>query len=561
MSLSGGAYAAGFPSSAKSASPGKGAPLAESVTQDIRIEDKFVLGTAKIRWQAEKGDVLPLLFEPTVLMGLDYPTNSLELVQAPAGSRAAQQLLARKKGVFDIKVQYELPVTSKNPESGFALPVPYGLVNRLNLTVVNLDVDVLSPQAVSIQRDTVGSNTVATLVLSPASDAWVGWKPRSRDVKREKPVFYAELSQLYVPAAGVIEGAHYVAIRPAQGELGELILDVPAGTTITDVIGSGSPTAAGAQAGASVSVVSLWRFDPDTRKLRVTLNPAQSRPFSLLVRSQVATGPLPFEHRSGWWPSTTPRGKSACWASPPATKSSSNASALNPSRRSTWRISRRTGLRAPAADSRADAAPRLPLCRHEGHRFPEGLSRRARYPGRDPGHPFARRGPHRAGRQRHGRHHARGHIPPELRHAGGLRRRVHQRLGAEPLDRAEERRRAGDHAAPGRQDRRPAAVRHQPGRAGSQGHQRLGRPATGPARGEQTAGHPPAGAGARHAPPGRRPAKASRNWTRRSRASGKRACWRSASFRRLGTCRSASSRWTRGYRSPACSMPPSTKPW
>jgi hypothetical protein len=134
-------------------------------------------------------------------------------------------------------------------------------------------------------------------VLSPAADAWVGWKPRSRDVKREKAVFYAEISQLYVPAAGVIEGGHYVAIRPAQGELGELILDVPGGTTITDVVGSG--TAADTQAGAAAPIVSLWRFDPDTRKLRVTLNPPQSRPFSLLVRSQVATGPLPVEHSVG----------------------------------------------------------------------------------------------------------------------------------------------------------------------------------------------------------------------------------------------------------------------
>ena len=47
------------------------------------------------------------------------------------------------------------------------------------------------------------------------------------------------------------------------------------------------------------SVVSLWRFDPDARKLRVTLNPAQSRPFTLVIRSQVATGPLPFEQRVG----------------------------------------------------------------------------------------------------------------------------------------------------------------------------------------------------------------------------------------------------------------------
>jgi hypothetical protein len=99
---------------------------------------------------------------------------------------------------------------------------------------VNLDVDVFSPQAVSVQRSTSGTNTVATLVLTPGS-AWIGWKPRSRNVKNEKPVFYAEISQLYVPSAGVVEGVHQVSIRPAQGELGELIFDVPAGATITDV--------------------------------------------------------------------------------------------------------------------------------------------------------------------------------------------------------------------------------------------------------------------------------------------------------------------------------------
>ena len=46
---------------------------------------------------------------------------------------------------------------------------------------------------------------VATLTLTP-DGTWIGWRPRSRDVKNEKPVFYAELSQLYVPSAGVVEG-------------------------------------------------------------------------------------------------------------------------------------------------------------------------------------------------------------------------------------------------------------------------------------------------------------------------------------------------------------------
>ena len=284
----------------KSALPAKDAPVADSVAQDIRIEDKFAMATANIRWQAEKGEMLPLLFEPTVLTRIDYPTNSLTLVQAPAGARAAQQLLARNSGSFDVKVHYQLRVSRTDGESSIVLPVPPGLVNRLNLTVANLDVDVLSPQAVSIRRDIAGSNTVAVLVLSPVADSRIAWKPRSRDVKREKPVFYAEISQLYVPAAGVIEGAHCVSIRPAQGELSELVLNVPAGTTITDVIDPARSSApADAQKAASPSLVSLWRFDPDTRKLRVTLNPPQSRPFALLVRSQVATGPLPFEHSVG----------------------------------------------------------------------------------------------------------------------------------------------------------------------------------------------------------------------------------------------------------------------
>lgn len=270
--------------------------LPESVTQQIRIEDTFVMATAKIHWQAEKGQVLPLLFEPAVLTRVNYP-KSLKLEPSPAGSRSAQQLVAQSSGAFDVEFQYQLQITKRDTDSGFVLPVTSGLINRATLSLVNLDVDVFSPQAVSVQRSTSGSNTVATLVLSPGG-SWIGWKPRSRDVKNEKPVFYAEISQLYVPSAGVVEGVHQVSIRPAQGELGELIFNVPAGATITDVADASASNPQPAT-GNRQSVVSLWRFDPDARKLRVSLNPAQSRPFALVIRSQVATGTLPFEQRVG----------------------------------------------------------------------------------------------------------------------------------------------------------------------------------------------------------------------------------------------------------------------
>ncbi|MDB6033954.1 MAG: hypothetical protein JWM16_4292, partial [Verrucomicrobiales bacterium] len=273
--------------------------LAESVVQEIRIEDSFALATAKIRWNAEKGQTLPVLFEPAVLTRVNYPTNSLRLVQTISNSKRVHQLIAEETGTFEIELQYQLHTSKRDGGSGFALPTQHGLVNRVSLVVPERDVEVFAPSAVAVQNESSNTNrTAGTLVLSPVSEPWIGWKPRSRDVRTEKAVFFAEFFQLYVPAAGVIEGVHQAQIRPAQGELSELAFDVPTGATITDVTDSSGLEGQGA-APTNVSIISLWRFDPDTRTLRVSLNPPQSRPFSIYVRSQMVSGPLPMEQKAG----------------------------------------------------------------------------------------------------------------------------------------------------------------------------------------------------------------------------------------------------------------------
>jgi hypothetical protein len=278
--------------------------LPESVVQEIRVEDQSAAATATIRWTADKGQVLPLLFEPAVLTRVQFPPNSLKLVSSVVAGKRVQQLVALEAGRFDVVVEYQLEATYRDGETaessgfGIRLPTQFGLVNRLKLTLLNQDVDVVSDAAASVQRELVGSNTVASLVLRPTMGTQILWKPLSRDVRREKAVFYAELSQLYVPVAGVVEGVHHVQIRPAQGELGELVFEVPAGSTVTDVT---TPVPTGAETNTSFipQVVSLWRFDPDTRRLRVTLSPHQSKPFALLVRTQIATGPLPVQQKTG----------------------------------------------------------------------------------------------------------------------------------------------------------------------------------------------------------------------------------------------------------------------
>jgi hypothetical protein len=278
--------AQGQPAANPPPSPPSAPVLADAIDQQVRVEGDFVFATANIRWQGAKGQLLPILHPPGVLTRITYPTDALRLVQGGATTGPDHFLLAEKPGGFDIKLEYQAHVLPRDGAHGFTLPTQYALVNRLRLTLIDLDVDVAATAAASVRREESGgsTNTLASLVLSPVNDAWISWKPRSRDTRREKAVFYAECFQVYVPGAGVVEGLHQVQLRPAQGELSEWSFDVPAGSTITDV---------------SAPSLMLWRFDPDTRKLRVTLGTPQAKPFTVLIRSQIATGPLPFEQAAG----------------------------------------------------------------------------------------------------------------------------------------------------------------------------------------------------------------------------------------------------------------------
>ncbi len=261
------------------------APLAESVTQQVRVQEDFVFAKAAIRWLARKGEVLPVLYPPGVLTRAELPAGAARLIQLGDGESRHQAVIAEADGDLTLDLEYQTRVQLREGQRGFVVPTQFGLVNRLVVTVAGAEVDLQAANAVSVERGGGdATHTVATLVLAPANQTWVALTPRSRDTRRETAVIYAELAQLFAPAPGVIEGVHHLQIRPAQGEVSELLVEVPAGATITDV---------------QAPQVSLWRFDPDAGVLRIGLTPAQARPFAALVRSQVATSPLPVEHTVG----------------------------------------------------------------------------------------------------------------------------------------------------------------------------------------------------------------------------------------------------------------------
>ena len=257
--------------------------VVRSLVQSVHVKEGSVQAQAHLHWQAVAGQTLGLLQAPAVLT-LWKSTPDTLILREQLSKQAGYELVAKETGQYEIVFSYQIPLGS-SATNGFKLPTPGALVNLLDLEIERGEVDIVAPEAISQQVTRIGKEgTKVALVLPPTSPVNLSWNPRSRDVRSEKPVFYVELTQLFIPAPGVIESVCQVQVRPAQGQLSALQFTLPPGFTITDV---------------QAETVSGWRFDPDTRSLAVDFRSPQSRPFSLRLRAQLAAGTLPYEQNLG----------------------------------------------------------------------------------------------------------------------------------------------------------------------------------------------------------------------------------------------------------------------
>ena len=104
--------------------------------------------------------------------------------------------------------------------------------------------------------------------------------PPAPDPSAEPVRFFAETSSLFVPGPGVVNGVARIVVRPVQGRVSALEVEIPEGFTVGEV--DRGPSGA-------------WRFDPNSRLLRVAIEPAQSQPFSIVVDTQRASAALPYD--------------------------------------------------------------------------------------------------------------------------------------------------------------------------------------------------------------------------------------------------------------------------
>jgi len=263
----------------------------ESMVHDWTIKDNRLHGTIDITLRAETGDRFLLLRPPATLTG--FQGEGLKVTKAPwrrssvAGAKAEQSppldayyIISEATGQFTATASFEMPLAS--PAKGFPVPTGPAAMRKITLRWDQGGWEFQSPQAARITEPAGLGDTEsgAILILGPADPATITARPEQRDISSEKTEFFAEVSNLFLPGPGVVNARHRLSIRPTQGRVSELLLDIPAGFTVSEVTQG--------PAGA-------WRFDPEKQQLRIPIEPAQDKAFNLTVRTQMGTETLPVD--------------------------------------------------------------------------------------------------------------------------------------------------------------------------------------------------------------------------------------------------------------------------
>ncbi|MBN8457192.1 MAG: hypothetical protein J0M04_05055 [Verrucomicrobia bacterium] len=250
---------------------------AESMKHDWNISQGRLRGTVEVVVRGNQGARFLLLTPPAVLSG--FEGDGLRVIKSDASDAPSYLLVMEKDGRLSGKASFEMPL--EDPAKGWVLPGGAAAMRHVTVRWDQPGWEFVSASAARVQplADLPATHSGALLFLNTDEQATIKAQARQRDVSAEETRFFADVANLYLPGPGVVNGRHLVSVRPAQGRVSTLNLTVPEGFTVSDV---------------TKGPVESWRFDPNKRELRVTVTPAQSAPFGLLVETQRGTGPLPF---------------------------------------------------------------------------------------------------------------------------------------------------------------------------------------------------------------------------------------------------------------------------
>ena len=244
----------------------------DSLTESWTIRSERLESDASLLITAEAGQRFALLRSPATLMS--FQGEHLRIVV----EKGSYFVVATSAGTHQLNFSYQAPAV----DLAKGIPVVTGAaaLKSLKVSYEALGWSIDSPSAV--RREVLKSDKGSTsqLWLAPDPNPVVVLTPKLRDVSSEVTQIYSEIDDLFIPGPGVVDGIHRVRIRPAQGQVKQLIFSIPSGFTVSDV---------------ESKVAGPWRFDPERGVLTVDLITSQSQPFLLQIETQKPLEELPAE--------------------------------------------------------------------------------------------------------------------------------------------------------------------------------------------------------------------------------------------------------------------------
>lgn len=253
-------------------------PELESIRQDWIIRDNKLRGTMDLRVRGKEGDSILLLRAPAVMA--EFSSEGMRVAKTGVGSDAGYVLVLDRAGTFTGSARFEMPLA--DPARAWSSPVTAAALQAITVRWDQAGWEFRSPQGAQTKEIAGLSDKESgtTLILQGGKAVDVQAVPKRKAAATEPARFFVETSNLYLPGPGVVTGRYRVKVRPSQGQVETMTLQIPEGFTVGEV-GEGP--------------VGSWRFDPQSRQLRVVVEPAQTSEFSFVVEAQQGTESLPVE--------------------------------------------------------------------------------------------------------------------------------------------------------------------------------------------------------------------------------------------------------------------------
>ena len=245
------------------------------------VSEDYALVSMEFDWEARSGEALPALMSPAIVTRLESTGDAVQLGQGTFEDELYYSLVSRKAGKHRVKLEYQTPVENASDIWTFRLLSIPGLVYEGTFEFEREGCEVVCREAMGIEylEPRKEGSSLARISFRPSWEIGILAKPRERDTRSEDAVFYAEMIHAYQPQAGTVEGMHRANLRIAQGELREVKLEIPMGTTITEV---------------EADWLDNWRFDPISRSLRLVAARPLVGNAAFFFASQSAAGAIPY---------------------------------------------------------------------------------------------------------------------------------------------------------------------------------------------------------------------------------------------------------------------------